>query len=462
MKLKNLLIFSLALCFTSQLSAQTENKESNTSPPAESAPAEDAKPKRVRPPYDPNKLPSISLGVGNLAFDGDVGKSLAITDFSNFRMTYRLDIEQRFFSAFGVSLSALYGKMARNERTPNRNLNFENTIMQGEFNVLLYLDNNLFINRSSKFAPYLYGGVGYAMFTQKTDSLDKNGAAYHYWTDGTIRTVPQSQDAIQNSGNSTLTQLDRNYETTVKVATPNSLVFPVGLGLRYKFSNHIYGNVQAAYYITQSDLFDNVKDGANDSYVYVGTSLTYNIGMPSQKKEPTVYDEVDFASYDKEDDDGDKVRNLEDDCANTPDGVKVDERGCPLDGDKDGVPDYRDDEKNTKAGMVVDALGITIPEDYASTEKDTIAAEHQRIKEIFPNAKDEAVGNYFLDNSERKSTPNAGKGGNVIDEFKFIDKNNDGYISSDEITNAIDNFFDGESQLKSGDINRLIDYFFEQ
>ena len=91
----------------------------------------EAKPKRIRPPYEANKWPSISLGVGHFAFNGDIGKTLKIVDFSNFRMTYRLDIEQRFYSAFGVSLTGMYGKMARNERSTSRNLNFENTLMQG-------------------------------------------------------------------------------------------------------------------------------------------------------------------------------------------------------------------------------------------------------------------------------------------------------------------------------------------
>jgi hypothetical protein len=422
----------------------------------------EAKPKRVRPPYEPNKWPSISLGVGHFAFNGDVGKNLKVVDFSNFRMTYRLDIEQRFYSAFGVSLTGMYGKMARNERSTSRNLNFENTVMQGELNVILYLDNNLFINRSSKFSPYLYGGVGYMMFTQKTDSLDKNGEAYNYWTDGSIRTRPQTQEVIQAGGNSYFTQLDRKYETSVKVSTPNALVFPMGLGLRYKLSNLFYANIQAAYYMTMSDLIDNVKDGGNDSYVYVGTSFTYNIGMKGVKKEPTEFDDVDFASFDKEDDDGDGVNNNIDECGATPEGTKVNEKGCPLDEDKDGVPDYMDDEKGTKEGVVVDAKGVTIPEEGPGLSKDSIATDHTRMKEIFPTMKDEMVGTYYSFDKPQKVSASSSGSGNTLTDFKFVDTNGDGYISSDEISSAIDAFFEGESQLKSSDINRLIDFFFEQ
>ncbi|HXP50950.1 MAG TPA: hypothetical protein VN922_13405, partial [Bacteroidia bacterium] len=46
--------------------------------------------------------------------------------------------------------------------------------------------------------------------------------------------------------------------------------------------------------------------------------------------------------------------------------------------------------------------------------------------------------------------------------FRPADKNKDGYISSQEITQAIDEFFDGTSVMTIADINALIDYFFDQ
>jgi outer membrane protein OmpA-like peptidoglycan-associated protein len=44
----------------------------------------------------------------------------------------------------------------------------------------------------------------------------------------------------------------------------------------------------------------------------------------------------------REDSDGDGVKNRKDNCPETPKGVAVDARGCPLDTDKDGVVDYLD------------------------------------------------------------------------------------------------------------------------
>jgi len=63
------------------------------------------------------------------------------------------------------------------------------------------------------------------------------------------------------------------------------------------------------------------------------------------------------------DDDGDGVPNHLDKCPDTPKGVKVDAKGCPLDSDGDGVPDYLDKCPGTPKGVAVDAAGCPIDSD---------------------------------------------------------------------------------------------------
>ncbi|MBF0340161.1 MAG: OmpA family protein [Magnetococcales bacterium] len=60
------------------------------------------------------------------------------------------------------------------------------------------------------------------------------------------------------------------------------------------------------------------------------------------------------------DDDQDGVLNSKDQCPNTPRGVKVDERGCPLDSDKDGVTDDKDKCPNTPMGAKVNMDGCWV------------------------------------------------------------------------------------------------------
>ena len=59
----------------------------------------------------------------------------------------------------------------------------------------------------------------------------------------------------------------------------------------------------------------------------------------------------------KSDADGDGVPDQKDECAQTPAGVAVDERGCPQDSDMDGIPDYLDKCQATAPGARVDSHG---------------------------------------------------------------------------------------------------------
>ncbi len=65
----------------------------------------------------------------------------------------------------------------------------------------------------------------------------------------------------------------------------------------------------------------------------------------------------------KNDNDGDGVTDDKDRCPNTPQGVKVDMAGCPLDSDGDGVYDYKDQCPNTARGVRVDKVGCPLDSD---------------------------------------------------------------------------------------------------
>ncbi|MCC6837574.1 MAG: hypothetical protein IT234_03440, partial [Bacteroidia bacterium] len=58
--------------------------------------------------------------------------------------------------------------------------------------------------------------------------------------------------------------------------------------------------------------------------------------------------------------------------------------------------------------------------------------------------------------------PNTAKASSIPYTLRPADKNNDGYISTEEITMAIDSFFEGDSIFTVERLNDLIDFFFEQ
>jgi OOP family OmpA-OmpF porin len=67
--------------------------------------------------------------------------------------------------------------------------------------------------------------------------------------------------------------------------------------------------------------------------------------------------------FGKQDSDQDGVVDEDDACPDTPRGVQVDARGCPVDSDGDGVPDYQDTCADTPSGATVDSAGCPMDSD---------------------------------------------------------------------------------------------------
>ncbi|WP_179222923.1 OmpA family protein [Pontibacter ummariensis] len=103
-----------------------------------------------------------------------------------------------------------------------------------------------------------------------------------------------------------------------------------GAGIRFRFSDAVSAFVETNYMIIGQDKIDGYDTGDNDRFLMHNVGLGFNLGRAA-------------------DADGDGVPDRRDDCPNTPTGVQVDKRGCPIDTDTDGVPDYQD-ECPTEAG----------------------------------------------------------------------------------------------------------------
>ena len=106
----------------------------------------------------------------------------------------------------------------------------------------------------------------------------------------------------------------------------NGVNFDAGLGAKIKLSDAASLFVQGAYVKGiegERNINDRLSPVTDDHFAISGI--------------------VEFAFGAAKDSDGDGVPDRKDECPDTPPGVKVDEKGCPLDRDGDGVPDYKDD-----------------------------------------------------------------------------------------------------------------------
>ena len=107
---------------------------------------------------------------------------------------------------------------------------------------------------------------------------------------------------------------------------------------------------------TTADDIDFETGGANDGYLYHTAGLTFNLGK-------------------KKDADKDGVSDKNDLCPNTPTGVMVDKKGCPIDRDGDGVADYADD--------CPDLAGVSSLKGCPDKDMDGIADKDDRCPDAF-------------------------------------------------------------------------------
>ncbi|MFT4680446.1 MAG: hypothetical protein ACI9FU_000786 [Granulosicoccus sp.] len=464
MSIRTLLSALFIFLFISGFAQETLVEEAGKTNETEDTEKE-PKVKKPKPPYYHHKLPSIQINGGNVSLMSDDMDKIGPSSGANWRWGYGAKVEYRPLNYLGASLGVMLGKVANQQRTGNEfnNYTVETDILSAEFNIIIPLDNNVIINRASKFAPYLFGGVAYQWFNTQADDFSSDGSYYHYWRDGSFR------NRIEDSENPQLGEEvshDRNYETPLREGYGDSvrydrtqLAFPFGVGFRWKFSNSFYADLSATYYWGLSDYLDNYKstEGTQtDHMLYTAVGFGYNIGARKKQPDSSQFDLIDFDALDNEDDDGDGVRNMEDLCAGTPQGTGVDDKGCPTDEDKDGIPDYIDDEAGTAEGALVDAKGVTIGDEIPGT--DTLAVKHSVVYLAYPSQKFRPMGTVY----STESVEQAGKRSTDLGDFKDADYNDDGYISSDEITLAIDDFFEGELDYSADKLHDLIDFFFDQ
>lgn len=404
-------------------------------------------------------IPSIGGHIGVLSYMGDIKGSKGSTIYTYWKPAYGFYLEKKIGGVFGISLNGMFGKISKSQLDETTFQNFETSITNIDLNLLLDFDNGKVINKSSVFAPYFSVGFGYLAFNPKGDLENKSGKYYH-WNDGTLRNVDQN-----TPGSDTLSSVvlrDFTYETSlkdsVKTYSKTSFTLPIRFGLKFKLATNLDARIGVAYIMTFTDYLDNVAGGGNDNMFYTSFGLQYNFATSESDEK---YKDFDFSSLDKVDSDGDAVKDGDDICQNTPKGVKVDNKGCPLDADKDGVPDYLDKESNTVVGSTVNEEGVTLTDEMIAAResmKDSVQTERRLFKaDDLSQSELDAIQKEYEQANNGSLTTVA-----IPEKYKALDIDKDNYISAKEVTNAIDQFFDAANNLTAKDLHQLIDFYFEQ
>jgi len=92
--------------------------------------------------------------------------------------------------------------------------------------------------------------------------------------------------------------------------------------------------------------------------------VTYRFSFGKHKTDEIKEPETKAPEIKENDSDHDGVPDSQDTCPQTPVGLTVDSKGCPLDEDHDGVPDSLDTCPQTPADLTVDSKGCPLDDDH--------------------------------------------------------------------------------------------------
>ncbi len=315
--------------------------------------------------------PRIGIGTGTLAYFGEIQSYQSGFSATTSRIGGHLYVNAPLFKFLNAEFSATYGKVGANERSLERNFNFESRIRMSSL-MLHYNFYPYFSPTRSFFNPYVGVGLGSFEFLSKTDLYAANGMRYHYWDDGSIMDMAQNDP---NALNAQPLVRDYIYETDLREQNFDSLgkykeqsfAIPVSLGAEFHLTPRVDFRIGTTLYYTFTDLIDNISasgegirkgDKRNDFLLYSSVGLSYDLEINTGTN--GIDDELFQAEFDKTDWDKDGVIDAFDFCHGTPLEALVDSLGCPIDTDQDGVPDYVDEEPNTPLGNHVNKYGMTI------------------------------------------------------------------------------------------------------
>jgi hypothetical protein len=314
--------------------------------------------------------PIIGMGVGMFSFYGDIGQGNKYKNPLVSKLGYDLRVTQPITPHFDMYFHVLFGKLGANERSADRNLNFESTIRLGGIGINYNFHHLL--SEQRVIDPYITLGIESFEFLSKTDLYDAYGNKYHYWSDGSIRNMDENdpnaaQDAIH------ITR-DYYYESDIRELNEDgfgkyaerSIAIPVGIGANLYVTDRIRFRVGTSMHFTFTNYIDGVTEQSvgnrkgndkNDKFLFTSFNLNYSLNAV-QSDDYLDDNNADFLAIDLGDEDQDGVNDFKDKCPHTPLGVAVDENGCPLDADGDGVPDYKDQEADTPDSLFADMDGI--------------------------------------------------------------------------------------------------------
>lgn len=330
--------------------------------------------------YKAENSPIIGVGVNSIGFFGDLNDRKYSSPIGG-NIGFDVFVIQPLSDYFNLNFHLMAGKIREEERSIQRSVNFSSDIYSG--GILFEYNFGHFLPEYRRLTPFITAGAEFVQFDPKSDLTGFGGEPYNYWSDGSIRNVPENGPGSEFA---VIVQRDYNYETDMRDAgfnasttyTERAFSIPLGFGFDMHLTDQINFRFYSTVHLTFTDYMDGISrtsdtsligprpaNGRNDIFLTTGVSLSYNFQkVPSdefkndferRKKE----EQIDYLALGySEDQDRDGVIDLIDKCPDTPAESEVDSLGCPIDSDGDGIPDFKDQEVNSEFPEFANQYGV--------------------------------------------------------------------------------------------------------
>jgi hypothetical protein len=301
--------------------------------------------------------PTVGVGIGSSAYFGDLSIdeefSAAKSSTTGFNLFYHHPISPSFVGVANLN----YNRLSHWGVDSSIVRNFKTKVYGLDVGARYRLDNDIIFDQQKSLTVFVGAGFGLNTFNIYEDLKSKDNADYHFWSDGTVRNLSES-----DPNSSTAVQISRDYVYETEQSSAKSL-FPstyLELGFGLKITHNLTANFAYKHNFTFTDELDNVTSNSKkDKFNYWNVSLAWSFGKPYRTADEILRDKT-AETIDQDDMDEDGIADINDNCPKTELGWEVDEKGCPLDLDKDDVPDAIDKELDSKKDAFVNSEGVTL------------------------------------------------------------------------------------------------------
>lgn len=216
-------------------------------------------------------------------YDGDLnGNKHHFYNYDEAQFGGGISLQQYLSPSFNLMEMATFNRLKyqNDEKTEGVSANFTSLTL----NLKYKLNNGYIFKETSAIAPFLVAGLGGTYINSKQ---------YTVFSDAEI--------------------MDGKIKAN----------FSLGAGVLVQFNDRVGLEYANTLQVPLDDSWDGVDQGDFDMYLQHSLGLVFNLKKPK-------------------DTDGDGIQDRKDICADTPSGVTVDSKGCPVDKDNDSVADYLD------------------------------------------------------------------------------------------------------------------------